>query len=53
MKYATAGFVIYGAPMDQASFWTMKREIRVVLQILSQVVEEFVENESLNFSNFR
>ena len=31
MKYATAGFVIYGAPMDQASFWTMKREIRVVL----------------------
>ena len=27
-KYATAGFVIYGAPIDQASFETMKTGIR-------------------------
>ena len=28
MKNATAGFVIYGAPMDQALFETMKTGIR-------------------------
>ena len=27
-KYALAGFMIYGAPMDQASFDTMKTGIR-------------------------
>ena len=28
VKYATAGFVMYGAPIYQVSFWAMKTGIR-------------------------
>ena len=48
MKYATAGSVIYGAPMDQASFETMKTGIR--RGVLKKFTDGYRGDNSSEFS---